>query len=58
MKNAYPAVAPKPTSEKQDDNATKLIFAPNGDDVSRYNLGHGNRRVGPVFDPERGHAWD
>ncbi len=44
MKNAYPANAPSPTSEKHDDER-KLDFKPNGDDVHYFNLGYGNRWV-------------
>ncbi len=44
MQNRWHAVAPKPSSEKQDDESA-LDLKPNGDDVSWYNMGHGNRWV-------------
>ena len=48
--NKYPAVAPSPRSEEKDDELARMDFRPNGEDGHRWNLGHGTRRINPVFD--------
>ncbi len=49
MKNKYPSVAPRPSSEQKDDDDILVNFKPNGDDIHYYNLGQGNRRRIPFL---------
>ena len=43
----YQAPAPTPKREAVEDRDLRRDLRPNGEDIHRYNLGDGNRRVTP-----------